>query len=246
MTTYVDRIEVQFGLAHDCIRACVYGNYIARRESARPAWLSIMDMCYADAVITWNQLFGTDSQHAHWKGFTALLPIPSGVPLKPFGREVICDYIGINEEQWTSYHTSMVRTRNNWLAHFDHRSLLADLPDLTWALHSAYIYRAWLLELLKGYRACGHDIVIGMLRSRCRAAFSRTGLISIGPGRRSAHAPPIADRRNKASTENINLERASCEVFRVAAFRTTKATSLMPQQGCLAAWRRSRLLHSSA
>lgn len=160
MTIHVDRLEVQFGLAHDCIRACVYCNYIAHRKSARPAWQSIMDMCYADALITWNQLFGSDSQHAHWKGFTALLPIPAGGPLKPFGKEVICNYIGINEEQWSSYHTSMVRTRNNWLAHFDHRLPLADLPNLTWALHSAYIYRAWLLELLKGYRAQGHAIVI--------------------------------------------------------------------------------------
>lgn len=160
MTIHVDRIEVQLGLAHDCIRACVYGNYIARRKSDKAAWLSIMDMCYADAVVTWNQLFGTDSQHAHWKAFTALLPIPSGIPLKPFGKEVICAYIGIEEEQWSSYHAAMVSTRNSWLAHFDHRSPLADLPDLTWALHSAYLYRAWLLELLKAYRACGHNVVI--------------------------------------------------------------------------------------
>jgi len=160
MTTHVDRIEVQFGLAHDCIRACVYGNYIARRKSTCAAWLSLMDMCYTDAVITWNQLFGTDSQHAHWKAFTAMIPVPSGSQLKPFGREVICNYIGIDERQWSSYHEAMIRTRNNWLAHFDHRSPLTDLPDLTWALHSAYLYRAWLLELLKEYRRRGHNLVI--------------------------------------------------------------------------------------
>lgn len=160
MKVQVDRIEVQFCLAHDCIRACVYGDFIWRKKSAKVAWLSLMDMCYSDAIITWNQLFGSNSQESHWKGFVDLIPVPVGFALKPFSSKVICDYIGINEKQWRSYHKMMVETRNNWLAHFNHTKALSDLPDLTWALHSAFVYRAWLLELLRAYRTCGYKIVI--------------------------------------------------------------------------------------
>lgn len=160
MTSKTSRIEIQFGLAHDCIRACVYSNYIARKKSTKVAWLSLMDTCYADAVITWNQLFGTNSQQAHWKAFTHSVALPTGTKLKPFGKNIICDYLKITEVQWASYHAAMVQTRNSCLAHFDHQADHAELPELTWALHSAFLYRAWLLELLKEYQSQGHDILI--------------------------------------------------------------------------------------
>ena len=160
MNSKIDRVEIQFGLAHDCIRACVYSNYISCQNSERVAWLSIMDMCYADAVLAWNQLFGTDSQDAHWKKFSAWLPVPPNSNLKPFGKEVICDYLDISEQQWASYHSAMVQTRNSCLAHFDRKEAQRELPNLTWALHSAILYRAWLLEVLREYKTRGHDILI--------------------------------------------------------------------------------------
>ncbi|AKX54615.1 hypothetical protein AKN90_02010 [Thiopseudomonas alkaliphila] len=119
-----------------------------------------MDTCYADAVITWNQLFGTNSQQAHWKAFTHSVALPTGTKLKPFGKNIICDYLKITEDQWASYHATMIQTRNCYLAHFDHQTDHTELPGLIWALHSAFLYRAWLLELLKEYQSQGQDILI--------------------------------------------------------------------------------------
>ena len=153
-------IDVQFGIVHDCIRACVYADHIGRLREKQDAWWSIGDMCYADAVISWNHIFGTNSQKSHWKGFAELVPIPDGSKLKPFCKEMIADFLKIQVEEWCGYHKAMVEARNDLLAHFDHKTAVRKLPNITWAMHSAYLYRSWLIGLLKEYQQRGQNIKI--------------------------------------------------------------------------------------
>lgn len=140
-------IRIQFGLTHDCIRACVFCDHIARARPTADAWISLADICYSDAVITWAQLFGTDSEDTHWKNFVAKL---SSLPpdLKAFSSFLICEYLEIEKRDWESFHTQMVQTRNKRLAHIDRFHDLGEFPGLDWAARSCYLYREWLLKLL--------------------------------------------------------------------------------------------------
>jgi len=142
-------IDIQFGLVHDCIRACVYGDFIARKKPTKGAWPSLMDMCFSDSIITWNQLFGVRSQETHWSKFVSQLKIPQGEKLKPFSKEIITGYIEISDSEWTIFHDKMTATRNTRVAHFNIEQELESLPNITWALHSAYIYREWLMQVLE-------------------------------------------------------------------------------------------------
>lgn len=156
----IKAIDAQFGLVHDCIRACVYADHIDRITHKKDAWLSLGSICYAEAIITWNHIFGANSQKSHWKRFTKLVPVPEGSRLKPFGPQVIACYLDIPVETWASYHASLVSVRNDLLAHFDHESKMGQLSNLTWAMHSAYLYRSWLISLLNEYCSRGCNIKV--------------------------------------------------------------------------------------
>ena len=160
MNNRIDPLEVQFGLAHDCIRACIYGNYIAKSNIKKDAWLSILDMCYSDAIISWNAIFEANSQNSHWKKLVMKAPAPERSTLKPFCKTMIIEYLETTETEWDSYHAMMVDIRNNRLAHFNHLKDIAEPPNITWALHSAYLYREWLLSLLRAYQKSGLPIKI--------------------------------------------------------------------------------------
>ena len=155
-----DPIEVQFGLAHDCIRACIFADHIARTNPKEDAWLSICDMCYSDATIAWNSLFGSNSQSSHWKKITESLPIPSSSKLKPFGLLMILEKLGATEVEWKAYHKSLVDFRNNRLAHFRTEVSSVEQPNITWMLDSACLYREWLIQLLRAQQREGKNIKV--------------------------------------------------------------------------------------
>lgn len=152
-----DPIDIQFGLVHDCVRACIFADHISRTKPKEVAWLSIADMCYADAIISWNAIFGTDSQDSHWKKHAQLFEVPDGSKLKPFGLEMILAYLKTTKEQWRLYHTKLVAYRNDRLAHFSLKSPDPDPPDLTWALKSACLYRRWLTDVLRAQKSAGKE-----------------------------------------------------------------------------------------
>lgn len=154
----IDPLRVQFDLLHDCIRGCTYGDFIMRKPEKKDAWWSICDMCYADAVLSWNSIFGVDSQESHWKKFTEANPVPSGSRLKPFSSELIAQGLGISDQQWAEYWRQMGRMRNKRLAHFDHNAGLQQYPNITYALHSACFYRNWLRELIAEMHKTGESI----------------------------------------------------------------------------------------
>jgi len=140
-------LKIQFGLTHDCIRACVFCDHIIRVRPKQEAWISFADICYTDAVLTWTQLFGTNCENTHWKKFVgkfARLP----QKLKPFSSDLICEYLEIERSQWNRFHSQMVDTRNKRLAHIDAVYDLGDFPGLDWAARSCFLYREWLLMLL--------------------------------------------------------------------------------------------------
>ena len=144
MSAPLDPLVVQFNLIHDCIRACIYADYIGQKKDKEDAWQSIEDMCYSHAVISWNQIFGSNSQNAHWKTFVERLPVQDRSNLKPFSKQIIIEHLKILPDEWEKYHRAMVKARNKWLVHFDHK-LRPALPKLIWAQNSCYLYRDWLL-----------------------------------------------------------------------------------------------------
>jgi len=157
--TELDPLDVQFGLAQDCIRACIFADHIRKTKPKAAAWPSLLDMCYSDAIMSWNALFGTDSQDSHWKNWVAKVSPPNGSKLIPFHRRMIVLYIGTTEKEWANYHRQMTEFRNKRLAHFVHVSL-GDPPNITWALHSAYIYREWLVSLVREYQISGSPVQV--------------------------------------------------------------------------------------
>lgn len=140
-------ISIQFGLAHDCMRACIFADHIARTKPKKDAWPSLMDICYTDAVLTWTQLFGNNSEQSHWKHFVGKISkLPSG--LRPFSAEIVVQYLLTTESDWRRFHKSMIHARNVRLAHLNAGIELKALPNISWAMQSCYIYREWLLQLL--------------------------------------------------------------------------------------------------
>lgn len=151
---------VQFHLVHDCIRACVYADHIDRAEIKKDAWLTIGDMCYSDAILFWNHIFGTNSQQSHWKKLLANVPLPERSPLKPFGKGMIIEHLKTTSDEWDRYHAKMVEFRNDRIAHFDHSVVRETPPNITWALHSSCLYREWLLSLVRARQASGHPVKV--------------------------------------------------------------------------------------
>lgn len=145
----MDIFTLHFGLIDDCLRACVFCDYIARQSPPKEsAWPAIADMCYSDAVLSWTKIFGQKSQETHWRKLAERIPIPPSENLKPFSKEIILSYLKINIEEWDAYHRSMLDMRNTRLAHMNVAYHLDDFPNITYALQSAYIYREWLTESL--------------------------------------------------------------------------------------------------
>ncbi|ACB35384.1 hypothetical protein Lcho_3124 [Leptothrix cholodnii SP-6] len=153
----IDPLDVQFGLAHDCIRACIFADHIQKTKPKASAWPSLLDMCYSDAIMSWNAIFGTDSQDSHWKNWVAKVSPPKNSPLRPFHRSMIVSCLNTTETAWMHYHQRMTEFRNKRLAHFVHAPV-GDPPNITWALHSACLYREWLISLVRAYQDAGFSV----------------------------------------------------------------------------------------
>ena len=162
----VDPVDVQLHLVHDCLRACVYADHIARRGRPETAWLSLSDVLYAEAVICWNGLFGSYGQPSHWTQLTERLPVLDESNLRPFSAEIITEHLEVSTAEWGQYHRAMMDARNDWLAHFNWKAGVISPPSLSWAFQSACLYRTWILSLLQEYRAQGVDIEITETTSR--------------------------------------------------------------------------------
>lgn len=140
-------LKIQFGLTHDCVRACVFFDHIVRVRPQAEAWISFVDICYTDAVLTWTQLFGSNGEETHWKHFLSKFDnLPEN--LRRFSSDRVCAYLEIEMNQWEAFHARMVNARNKRLAHIDRFYEMKDFPGLDWAARSCYIYREWLLLLL--------------------------------------------------------------------------------------------------
>lgn len=159
----VDTTSLQFSLTHDCIRACIYSQYIQKFCKDRAAWISLGDMCFSEAIMCWNQIFGTDSQGCHWKKFVSASDIPRHSKLKPFSVENIIEHLKIDEASWSGYHRSMVEFRNDRLAHFHTFNLYPNPPSIEWALASACAYRGWLCELIKAKEFTGLPVQLSSI-----------------------------------------------------------------------------------
>ena len=163
----MDPWNQQLGLTDDCLRACVFADYIGRQKPPfESAWESIVDICYSDAIITWNQIFGQRSQETHWSKFVEKLEIPKGDKLKPFNKDIIISYLGVSEKEWAEYHQSMVDVRNVRIAHLNTDHSLETLPNITKAMHCAYIYRDWLLEAILLANRMGFNFKVSETRAK--------------------------------------------------------------------------------
>lgn len=157
----------QFGLVDDCLRACVFCDYIWRQNPPEDsAWPAISDICYSDAVISWNQVFGQRSQETHWTKLVHKIEIPTDDKLKPFKQEMIAMYLGVTETEWEEFHKLMVNARNTRIAHLNVGYKIKNLPNITKAMHTAYLYRDWLTEALHLGNRIGYNIKISQDRAK--------------------------------------------------------------------------------
>jgi|TARA_R100000501_G_C2612296_1_gene106593 hypothetical protein len=157
----------QFGLVDDCLRACVFGEYIwSQNPPEDSAWPALSDICYSDAIISWNQLFGQRSQETHWTKLVKNIEIPDGDKLKPFNKEMIITYLGIIEKEWEAFHKLMVDSRNTRVAHLNVGFSIYTLPNITKAMHTAYLYRDWLTEALHLGNRLGYNINVSQDRAK--------------------------------------------------------------------------------
>jgi hypothetical protein len=135
----------------------VYADFIARQKpSEDSAWLGILDICYADAIISWNQLFGTRSQETHWSKFVSRIPIPEGERLIPFTKELIIKNLKITEKQWEEFHQQMLTFRNIRLAHFNIVEITKGFPEMKLMVEACGFYREWLIQALKMGKRLGY------------------------------------------------------------------------------------------
>lgn len=140
----------KFSLLDDCLRSCVFTSYIwEKKPQEGSAWVNIADLCYSDAILSWNKLFGQKNQETHWSKLSPQVKIPEVDALRPFDRDLIIEFLKISEEEWNNYHKSMVDFRNTRLAHLNMKQRVEMLPNLTLAMHCCYLYRDWLSEALR-------------------------------------------------------------------------------------------------
>jgi len=163
----MDLFSQQIGLVDECLRACVFSDYIWKQNPPQDsAWLSIADMCYSDLVMSWNSLFGQDNQETHWKKFVNKITFSKDLELKLFDKKMLLLYLNITESEWAIYHKEMVNTRNVRIAHLNISKTVEQLPNITIAMHCCYFYRDWLMELLQVKQKEGLQIKISQQRAK--------------------------------------------------------------------------------
>lgn len=147
---FVKRTKIQMGLALDVIRASVFADHIAQLSTREHAWPALHDMCYVDAVNTWNQLFGDTKQASHWSHYQKEFLLPAKLPgYQPFSARLICEFLGTDRPRWDSFVRGMIDARNKRVAHLDHRVENVELFRLDWALFSSIAYRDWMLGVME-------------------------------------------------------------------------------------------------
>ena len=165
----MDSFSQQIGLVDDCLRAGVYADFLFRQRPPEGcAWLPIADMCYADLIISWNCLFGQNSQETHWKKFVDQIILTKEDNLKLFSKNMLLSYLDIDDEDWSAYHEEMKNTRNVRIAHLNTNVNIDVLPNITIAIHCCYLYRDWLMELLCVMQKRG--IVVNVSQHRAKDA----------------------------------------------------------------------------
>ena len=69
----------KFSLLDDCLRSCVFASHIWKKRPVEgSAWVNIADLCYTDAILSWNKLFGQRNQETHWSKLAPKVKIPEG------------------------------------------------------------------------------------------------------------------------------------------------------------------------
>ncbi|WP_417761393.1 hypothetical protein [Shewanella sp.] len=99
------------------------------------------------AVIVWNQVFGSRGEHCHWSQFTSKQKV-----IEPFSRDSILVSLGITLDEWSKYHENMKRLRDKFLAHFDMDTETDHFPNMDFALAVVEAYREWLYRLFQEYQ----------------------------------------------------------------------------------------------
>jgi hypothetical protein len=104
-------------------------------------WIHMYNNAIELAILDWSHLFGNHSDDLHWKR------VVRGVD---GFRQGLLQAIGMNEEEWKTYHEKIKNYRDKDIAHIEVR-LRSQVPEMAQALSAAAYYYAVTLKELQGY-----------------------------------------------------------------------------------------------
>lgn len=94
------------------------------------------------AVLEWCKVFGTNTEHTHWK---AIIPDDDQARF----RADLLVTLGINDAAWSDYWSQMKTYRDTLVAHHIEVEDVWHYPILDLALRSSYFYYAYLITQLR-------------------------------------------------------------------------------------------------
>ncbi len=137
---------MQFNILHDCIRSIIYFRHLSSIEEKSTAQIFMKDILSDHVIQSWCKIFGNNGEDTHWKKIAEAEGV--GDLSEPFSKESILRCTGMNDQEWSEYHSSMQTARNEFFSHFDMDSMILNYPNLDAALSSVVAYREWLSDLL--------------------------------------------------------------------------------------------------
>ena len=140
-------------------------------------WIMTMDLMMESAAIEWSKVFGSWDEQTHWK---RALPEDTHSTV----RDGLLQAIGMNLSDWESYRDTIVRYRNEMIAHHDLDASVAAYPQFDPALKAA-------------------NFMFDQLRSKADQDWLGGIPISLGPWayRVADNMAPIVEKAFRASAE---------------------------------------------
>ena len=111
----------------------VYVRRMVEGIAAQPMqtfWIMTMDLLMESAAIEWSKVFGSWDEQTHW---TRAFPEDAHSTV----RDGLLQAIGMNLSDWEAYRDTIVRYRNEMIAHHDLGASVAAYPKFDPALKAA-------------------------------------------------------------------------------------------------------------
>jgi hypothetical protein len=107
-------------------------------------WTNTINAHLLQAAIYWSMVFGSDGCNpTHWKKLSA----KNSNKLQTSFRDEVCEFLGIDFQQWKHYWKNLTDFRNQYVAHRELK-FKKPVPSFDTAINVAFFYDKWIRKII--------------------------------------------------------------------------------------------------